>query len=339
MKLPRSITRLPLVVLVLAVAAGSASATQYTTTCQSGQWDMLAMMFMQQTYLSQNYYVWGTSKSGGNVYISNIVQISTQNGGDWETGKINNIKDWQGEPEGKNAQGVPQYAATPPYWAYPWDINRFDENYVYLWITEADWGNAYSYKEFYNTYTDSANSMLFTRRCVAPGDSGATSALTDNPEGDTANTTQYQAHPVGVLDGSGGAVDQANETFTSADCGTDQDYSLGYVFTKVGAVKTNAFTLNNTIGGGTITLSLLPVTYSYSGCSSTGTGCGNEEEFDYGIDANNNIYGLVQWTLYQPAGSTTITNQSTFNNLAQWTSTQVSQGKGGTNVSFPCTPK
>jgi len=32
---------------------------------------------------------------------------------------------------------------------YPWDINLFDNNYVYLWITEVDWQNPKTFKKFH----------------------------------------------------------------------------------------------------------------------------------------------------------------------------------------------
>jgi hypothetical protein len=35
---------------------------------------------------------------------------------------------------------------------YPWDINLFDNNYIYLWITEYNWNDPHTYKKFtYNT--------------------------------------------------------------------------------------------------------------------------------------------------------------------------------------------
>ena len=43
------------------------------------------------------------------------------------------------------------------YWTkggngYPWDIQLYDNNYVYLWITEHAWNDPQSYKKFlYNT--------------------------------------------------------------------------------------------------------------------------------------------------------------------------------------------
>jgi hypothetical protein len=327
MKLSRLAVAFVTASFALLILAGSASATQYTTTCSNGQWDMLSLMFMQQSYLSQNYYVYGTHTPGNStVYHNDVVDITTQHSGIWDTGKINSVKDFQAEPDGTDSNGQPKYYPVPPYWGYPWDINLFDDNYVYLWITENAWGDAYSYKAFNNG--SSNNSMLFTRRCVAPGDNGSTSQLVNNEPGNGSNTTQFYIVPESTL------------TYTSGDCSTSKVDNLGYAIMNVLSPESNAFTLTDTIHGGNISLTLVPVTYRYNCTSSTG-GCSSKEEFDFGKDSSNNIYGLVQWTLYSSTnGGTTWTQQeqSKFNQLKQWTSTQISQGMGGTTVSFPCNP-
>jgi hypothetical protein len=135
--------------LLLLGTIGTASASQYTYTCQSPDWDMLAMMFMQKSYLAQNYYVSGTHTPGNGVVLHNDVpQVATQHSGIWDTGKINSVKDYRAQP-GHSA---------PPYWGFPWDINLFDDSYVYLWITEYAgtsqwWTDPYAYKAFNNGST------------------------------------------------------------------------------------------------------------------------------------------------------------------------------------------
>jgi hypothetical protein len=326
--------------LLLLVVTGTASASQYTTTCSSGQWDMLSLMFMQQTYLAENYYLYGTDYELGsnNQWVSNgavehndVPQISTQHDGIWDTGKINSVKDYQGQPDGLNSSGQPQYYAVPPYWGYPWDINLFDDNYVYLWITENNWGDAYSYKEFTNNGS-TPYSMLLTRRCVVPGDDGATSQLVNDPPGDGTYTTDFYFVP-NPSDGF---------QYNSNDCTTyeNETKGLGYAIMNVLSPESNAFTLQDLVNGGNITLNLLPVTYRYNCSNSTGT-CSTKEEYDLGYDASNNDYGIVQWILYTSSdGGSTWTKQqySQFNQLKQWTSTQLKDGEGGTTVSFPCTP-
>src|SRR5262250_1305647 len=34
---------------------------------------------------------------------------------------------------------------------YPWDIQLYDNDYIYLWITELDWHNSNTFKMFRNT--------------------------------------------------------------------------------------------------------------------------------------------------------------------------------------------
>jgi len=52
---------------------------------------------------------------------------------------------------------------------YPWDINLYDNNYIYLWVTEYDWNNPDSYKKFtYNT------NMPLAPRCAKGGFPGST---------------------------------------------------------------------------------------------------------------------------------------------------------------------
>ena len=63
---------------------------------------------------------------------------------------------------------------------YPWDVNLFDDNYIYLWITEYNWNDPHTYKKFtYNT------NMPLARRCAKGGYPGSTI---------TVNNTWYDLH-------------------------------------------------------------------------------------------------------------------------------------------------
>jgi hypothetical protein len=58
------------------------------------------------------------------------------------------------------------------YWTkgsqgYPWDIQLYDSNYIYLWITEYAWTNPTSFKKFTGT------NMPLAPRCAASGYPGA----------------------------------------------------------------------------------------------------------------------------------------------------------------------
>ncbi|MBV9182143.1 MAG: hypothetical protein JO356_12605 [Acidobacteria bacterium] len=71
----------------------------------------------------------------------------------------------------------PIYTVMQPgkfYWikgglGYPWDIQLYDDNYIYLWITELSWTVPESYKKF----TDNTNLPLVPR-CAIAGSPGST---------------------------------------------------------------------------------------------------------------------------------------------------------------------
>src|SRR5262245_60126627 len=52
---------------------------------------------------------------------------------------------------------------------YPWDVNYYDNNFVYQWATEYHWGDPTSYKAFTSTTT-----MPWTPRCVDKPAAGVT---------------------------------------------------------------------------------------------------------------------------------------------------------------------
>jgi hypothetical protein len=71
------------------------------------------------------------------------------------------------------------------YWVkggngYPWDIQLYDNNYIYQWITEYSWSSPTTYKKFtYNT------NMPFAPRCAKGGFPGSTIKVPN---------TSYQIH-------------------------------------------------------------------------------------------------------------------------------------------------
>lgn len=350
MKSRSTTMHLALVAAVFAISVIPAT-SQSTWTCTvQGEYDMLSLMFMQKSFRDDNYYLKGNSYTwqGGEwkcsndtnpctawVYHNDVPQVSTYTGpnnSEWATGKINMVKDFQGA--GNGTEGG---ATTPPYWGYPWDINLFDIDYVYLWITEYAgtaewWGDAYAYKAFNNGSTN--NTMRFTNRCVVPGDNGTTSQLVNGTSG--TYTTDFFFVP----------ADGDSPTYTSTDCGTKSaGPNLGYAIITVGAVQpysqTDPYILNNTLTGQPIDLSIVPVTYQYN-CGTDSGNCGNEEVYEYGFDSAGNNYGLVQWASYTSPSKnsqyTTPVSLSVFNNIYQWSQTDLENGKGGTTVSFPCNP-
>src|ERR1700751_4445916 len=54
------------------------------------------------------------------------------------------------------------------YWTktmagFPWDIQLYDNNYVYLWVTELDWQNPRTYKVFHSPKLGNYNLPLVPR--------------------------------------------------------------------------------------------------------------------------------------------------------------------------------
>ncbi len=80
----------------------------------------------------------------------------------------------------------------------PWDIQLYDNNYIYLWITELDWGKPTTFKKFANN-----TNMPLTTRCAKGGSPGTTL---------TSNNTTYQTH---------------------VSCGSYKNQSLGYAVNQV----------------------------------------------------------------------------------------------------------
>jgi hypothetical protein len=337
--------------LAVSFAAGLSTSmfAQSTITCSSGQYDMVQVMRMQTTWAQNGYYLQGLNQSGGTVYMyqaaSDITYENEQNQtGEWLTGKLNYIKNYALPPNGtgdktqvtpvQSGYASPEYVPvtttgdTPEYWAYPADVDLFDTNYVYLWITETDWNNPYSFKKFNSD--DNDYNFTFTPRCATPGDTTLDIPAPNDPSDPTNNpSTAFEIIPSNVY--SGGLIDTTNETFTSTDCTNGFAWdNLGSAFTQVNAVQTG-YSMNDTINGSR-TLSYVPIVYWYN-CTDYAS-CGNHEEFDYGYyPSTSDYYGLVQW-LHFTGTSDTPDESATFNNMYQYTGT--SNGHYSySNITFP----
>jgi hypothetical protein len=75
--------------------------------------------------------------------------------------------------------------STKFYWTkgasgYPWDIQLYDNNYIYLWITEWTWSEPHTFKKFALNYN-----MPLAPRCAKAGYPG--SAI-------TVSNTYYEIH-------------------------------------------------------------------------------------------------------------------------------------------------
>src|SRR3984885_13378608 len=134
------------------LASTSSSQTQSTTTCQSGRGlvDMLSVMMMDPG-LAANYHMEGITNGLPSSYIYTM----------WDPGqsKVYYVKNPQGNP---------------------WDVNLYDSNYIYQWVTELDswkgvnhWNDPRSCKKFNNgSQNHTADlSLRWAPRCATRGGS------------------------------------------------------------------------------------------------------------------------------------------------------------------------
>jgi hypothetical protein len=138
---------------------------------------------------------------------------------------------------------------------FPWDIQLYDNNYIYLWVTELNWQNPNTFKVFHDPVLGDYNLPLVPRFAQGgfPG-----SKVTIPP----SNTT-YETH---------------------SDCNTFTTQKLG------GVVNTVWGPYQETLGGDLpANLETLVISYQYS-CDSQLQKCKNKEEFHVAKP-----YGLVKW--------------------------------------------
>ena len=133
------------------------------------------------------------------------------------------------------------------YWTktasgYPWDIQLYDKNYVYLWVTELDWLNPRTFKAFNSPKTGKFN-LPFAPRFAKGGYPGSSITISDST---------YEIH---------------------TDCNSFVTKNLGHVINEVwGPYK-------ESLGGQLpANLQTLVVSYRYS-CDANYSNCANKEEF------------------------------------------------------------
>ena len=138
---------------------------------------------------------------------------------------------------------------------FPWDIQLYDNHYIYLWVTELDWQNPNTYKVFHDPVLGDYNLPLVPRFAQAgfPG-----SKITISPSNST-----YETH---------------------TGCNTFTSQKLG------GVVNTVWGPYQESLGGDLPdNLETLVISYQYS-CDSNLGNCKNKEEYHVAKP-----YGLVKW--------------------------------------------
>ena len=173
------ICRQALVFGLLAVAAcvllapSAFGQIQSTISCPSGHgyWDVLSVMMMDPG-LASGYHMEGITNGLPSSYVYTIWDESQT--------KVYYVKNPQGNP---------------------WDINLYDSNYIYQWVTELDdwngvnhWNDPTSCKKFNNGSQNSTSdlSMRWAARCAVPG--GANSAFWNPPPPAQSNNTNYYTY-------------------------------------------------------------------------------------------------------------------------------------------------
>jgi hypothetical protein len=209
---------------------------------------------------------------------------------------------------------------------YPWDVNLYDSNYVYQWVTELQdwdgvnyWSDPKSCRKFNNgsNTATSNNSMRWASRCAVPGGSGS-SFWNASPQASSSsqpyNTNYYTI------------VDQVLQP---------ADQNLAYSQLALLATDTMSITDHRADPAQQFSITIVPLQYTYS-CSVSGNlnSCASREVFSYGYDTTANpvdnvqhSYGWVRWQLYEnstggnpnAAANWTLANQTVTDQLTPGT--------------------
>jgi hypothetical protein len=137
--------------------------------------------------------------------------------------------------------------STRMYWTktaagYPWDIQLFDKNFIYLWVTELDWQNPRTFKVFHSPTLGKFNLPLVPRYAKG-GYPGSSVKISDS---------SYEIH---------------------SDCNAFVTKNLGHVINEVWGPY------NESLGGQLPNnLQTLVISYRYS-CDANYSNCANKEEF------------------------------------------------------------
>lgn len=288
--------------ILLFLTAPAQAQIKYTTTCPAGQWDVLSVSVLDPG-LAGNYYMTGSLNGTQTSYV-----FTTW---DQNANKVYYVKNPQG---------------------YPWDINLYDGNYIYQWITENVWSDPYTYKKFNNGSGSSTADYSFrwAPRCGAPG----SWSVWNPPPSSQPYNSRFEIHP----------TDTSSHPNSSVECTMPDTVSkLGYTLLELKSVATFTIQDYRTNPATTITASDLPLQYTW-GCSSQDVNsCSDREVFDYAVDSTPNpvdnvkhSYGWVQWRHYS--------NTNLGKGSAVWSETQYSThdqlklktSSSEGNPDFPC---
>jgi hypothetical protein len=249
----------------LPLAPAALGQIQPTISCTPGHgyWDILSVMMMDPG-LAANHHMEGTTDGLPSSYVY------TQ--WDQSQSKLYYVKNPQGNP---------------------WDINLYDSNYIYQWVTELDvwkgvnhWNDPTSCRKFNDGSQNKTSdlSMRWAARCASPG--ADNSSFWNPPPTAKPNNTNYYTYV-------------EHELQTPAQ-------NLGYSWLAVNPITTMTITDHRADPPRPFSVTTLPLQYTYS-CSVSGNpnSCKSREVFDYAVDTGVNpvdkvkhSYGWVRWRYY-----------------------------------------
>jgi len=122
---------------VLAALPANQAQAETTISCPSGQYDMLDWMTLDSDLRGSNHMTGSANPLYTTMWSTKFYWTKGGNG-------------------------------------YPWDIQLYDSNFIYLWITEYSWSDPYSYKKFSSDYN-----MPLAPRCAKGGFPGSTITVPD----------------------------------------------------------------------------------------------------------------------------------------------------------------
>jgi hypothetical protein len=128
--------------LIAALASPDRAMAETTIACPSGTYDMLDWMTLDSD-LRSTYHLQGTSNP---VYT--VMQ----------SGSFLWVKSGLG---------------------YPWDVQLYDNDYIYLWITELSFTVPQSFKKFINNPSKTKTNLPLVPRCATAGNPGSTIEVTN----------------------------------------------------------------------------------------------------------------------------------------------------------------
>lgn len=249
----------------LSLSTAAFGQIQTTISCPAGQgnWDILSVMMMD-TGLASGYHMEGITDGLSSSYVYTLWDES-QN-------KVIYVKNPQGNP---------------------WDINLYDSNYIYQWVTELQmyngvnhWGDPTSCRKFNNGSGNNRSdfSMRWAPRCATPGSSN--SSLWNPPPVVQPNNTNYYTYVEHELQ--------------------DPDQNVGYSNLRIADTSTLEIADHRANPPRWFSVTTLPLEYTYS-CSVAGNinSCQSREIFEYGVDTDVNpvdkirhSYGWIRWRLF-----------------------------------------